>query len=193
MYLTRNDGASSKEYRREPERCADPTRVRRVPSRERVLSHRGRSRVPSRVAVTERDRFTVAGLIRHLGRVQPDHEMFVLGDERRTWGDELDAAARVAQALARDGLQVGDRVAFLDRNGIAYFDFLFGGSFIGAVNVAVNWRLAPAEMAAIIDDSTAPILVVHTDYLSALSDMSSGLPTVQRIVVIGDVSSASCP
>ena len=61
---------------------------------------------------------------------------------------------RVAQAMTCDGLGVGDRVAFLDRNGMAYFDFLFGGSLIGAVNVAVNLRLAPAEMAAVIDDSS---------------------------------------
>ncbi len=148
--------------------------------------------MPSSVAVTERDRYTVAGLIRHLGQVQPDHEMFVQGDERRTWGEELDAACRVAQALARDGLGAGDRVAFLDRNGIAYFDFLFGGSLIGAVGVSVNWRLAPAEMAAIIDDSRAPLLAVHTDYLPALSDMASGLPAVRRIVVLGDAAATPC-
>ena len=128
----------------------------------------------------------MAGLIRHLARVQPDHEMLVLGDERRTWGEEFDVACRVAQAARRDGLDVGDRIAFLDRNGMAYFDFLFGGSLIGAVNVAVNWRLAPAEMAAIIDDSGAPLLVVHTDYLAALAAMPGGLPAVRRIVVVGD-------
>jgi long-chain acyl-CoA synthetase len=148
--------------------------------------------VPSSVAVTEQDRFTVAGLIRHLGQVQPDHEMFVQGDERRTWGEELNAAGRVAQALARDGLGAGDRVAFLDRNGIAYFDFLFGGSLIGAVGVAVNWRLAPAEMAAIIDDSRAPLLAVHTDYVPALAEMASGLPAVRRIVVFGDAAATPC-
>ena len=91
--------------------------------------------------------------------------MLVLGAERRTWGEEFDAACRVAQAARRDGLGIGDRIAFLDRNGIAYFDFLFGGSLIGAVNVAVNWRLSPAEMAAIIDDSGARVLAIHTDYL----------------------------
>ena len=112
--------------------------------------------MPGSVTVTERDRYTVAGLIRHLARRQPDDEMLVLGDERRTWGEEFDRACRVAQAARRDGIDVGDRIAFLDRNGMAYFDFLFGGSLIGAVNVAVNWRLAPAEMAAIIDDSGAP-------------------------------------
>ena len=61
-----------------------------------------------------------------------------------------------------------------------------GARFIGAVNVAVNWRLAPAEMAAIIDDSGAPLLAIHADYLPLLTDMTSGLPSVRRIVVIGD-------
>ena len=141
--------------------------------------------MPSSVTVSERDRYTVAGLIRYLARVFPGDEMLVLGDERRTWSDELDAACRVAQAAKRDGLGIGDRVAFLDRNGMAYFDFLFGGSLIGAVNVAVNWRLAPAEMAAVIDDSRARVLVIHTDYLSALAAMPSRLSDIERIVVIG--------
>ena len=143
----------------------------------------------SSVTVTEEDRYTVAGLLRHLARQRADHEMLVQGTERRTWSEEFDVACRVAQAARRDGLSVGDRIAFLDRNGIPYFDFLFGGSLIGAVNVAVNWRLAPAEMAAIVDDSGAPVLVIHADYLPALSGMSSGLPAVRRIVVVGDTAS----
>src|SRR6516165_6505482 len=163
--------------------------MRRVPGRSREC---GRSHVPSSADVTAKDRYTVAGVIRHLARVLPDHEMLVLGDERRTWREEYEAACRVAQAAEGDGLAVGDRIAFLDRNGIAYFDILFGGSFIGAVNVAVNWRLAPAEMAAIIDDSQAPVVIIHTDYLAALADMPGGLPCVHRIVVIGEKQTVDC-
>ncbi len=149
--------------------------------------------MPSRITVTERDRYTVAGLIRHLAGVVPDSEMLVLGAQRRSWSEELDAACRVAQAAVRDGLGVGDRIAFLDRNGIVYFDFLFGGSLIGAVNVAVNWRLAPPEMAAIINDSHARVLAIHSDYLPALDAMESALPAVERIVVIGlDDSRTTC-
>ncbi len=136
--------------------------------------------------VTVEDRYTVAGLIRHLARTQPDHEMLVCADERRTWNEEYRQACRVANACVRDGLEAGDRIAFLDRNGMAYFDVLFGGSLIGAVNVAVNWRLSPEEMGAIIDDSTAPLLVVHMDYVPALRAMGSELPGVRRIVLLGD-------
>jgi long-chain acyl-CoA synthetase len=147
--------------------------------------------VTSSVTVTGQDRFTVAGLLRHLARQKAHDEMLVQGAERRTWSEEFAVACRVAQAAQRDGLGVGDRIAFLDRNGIAYFDVLFGGALIGAVNVAVNWRLAPAEMAAIIDDSAAPVLVIHSDYLPALAEGPSGLPAVRRIVVIGDADAAS--
>jgi long-chain acyl-CoA synthetase len=138
--------------------------------------------------VTAEDRYTVAGLIRHLARTVSDQEMLVCGDERRTWRDEYLQACRVANACVRDGLVAGDRIAFLDRNGMAYFDLLFGGSLIGAVNVAVNWRLSAQEMAAIIDDSSAPLLVVHADYLPALREMESRLPDVRRIVVLGGES-----
>jgi len=142
------------------------------------------------VTVADRDRYTVAGLIRHLGTSRAGAEMLVEGALRRTWGEELAAACRVAQAARRDGLGAGDRIAFLDRNGMAYFDVLFGGSLLGAVNVAVNWRLAPAEMEAIVDDSGAPVLVLHADYLPALGAMSGGLPGVRRIVVLGEGASA---
>ncbi len=141
--------------------------------------------------VAPEDRFTVAGLIRHLAGTQPDHEMLVAGEARRTWAEEYRRACQVAQALTRDGVGVGDRLAFLDRNGMAYFDLLFGGALLGAVNVAVNWRLAAGEMAAIIDDAAATILVVHQDYLAALDQMASGLPTVRRMVVLGDDSPAA--
>ena len=145
--------------------------------------------MPSSITVAERDRYTVPGIIRRLGSEQPGAEMLVEGTQRRTWGEELDTACRVAQAARRDGLGAGARIAFLDRNGIAYFDILFGGCLIGAVNVAVNWRLSPAEMAAIIDDSGAPLLCIHAEYLSALADMPGGLPAVRRIVVLGGADS----
>ncbi len=140
----------------------------------------------------ERDRYTVAGLIRWWAARRPDHEMLVQGATRRTWAEEFEIACRVAHALQRDGIVPGDRVAFLDRNGLAYFDFLFGGALLGAVSVAVNWRLSPAEMAAIIEDSEATVLVVHADYLPAFDAMPM-LSNVRRIVVLGDGASLDDP
>jgi long-chain acyl-CoA synthetase len=131
-------------------------------------------------------RFTVAGMFRANVADGGDRPMFRVGGTTVTWAEHHGRACRVAKALLADGVSPGDRVAFLDRNGLAYFEVLFGGALTGAVNVAVNWRLAPAEMAAVIDDSRAVVLVVHPEFVPCLAGMESGLPAVRRIVVIGE-------
>jgi long-chain acyl-CoA synthetase len=133
--------------------------------------------------------YTVAGLLRRLVAEQPEAVMLVEGGTRRTWAEEYRRACQVAQACRRDGITPDSRVAFLDRNGLAYFDVLFGGALAGAVNVAVNWRLAPSEMEAIVDDSRARLLLVHEAYLPALAQMTGGMPGVERVVVLRESDS----
>jgi len=115
-----------------------------------------------------------------------DKPMFRFQGTTVTWAQHHDRACRVAQALRAEGVGVDDRVAFLDRNGLEYFEVLFGGAMSGAVNVAVNWRLAPTEMGAVIDDARAKVLVAHQEFVPHLAAMESGLPWVTRIVVLGD-------
>jgi len=135
-------------------------------------------------------RYTVAGLFRANCEARPDATMLVDRDRRFTWAEHNERACRVGHALREEGMTVGGRVAFLDRNGAEYFDVLFGGALSGIVNVAVNWRLAPVEMASVIDDSRAEVLVVHREYLHCLSAMPGGLRFVRRIVVIDDEQEA---
>ncbi|HUC36578.1 MAG TPA: long-chain-fatty-acid--CoA ligase [Acidimicrobiales bacterium] len=132
------------------------------------------------------DRFSVAGMFRTNVQEHAQRPMFRFGDDTVTWAEHYRRACTVAHALADEGVGAGDRVAFLDRNGLEYFEVLFGGALGGAVNVAVNWRLSPQEMGAVIDDSRAKVLVVHQDYLGCLAAMISGLPSVGRVVVLGD-------
>ncbi|HKH87499.1 MAG TPA: AMP-binding protein, partial [Acidimicrobiales bacterium] len=70
-----------------------------------------------------KERFTVAGLVRAYAAERPDAEMLVCGNERRSWGEQYRRSCLVAHALAGDGVGEGSRVAFLDRNGLPYFDF----------------------------------------------------------------------
>ncbi len=131
-------------------------------------------------------RSSVADMFRANVADYGDKAMFRFQRTTVTWAQHHQRACVVAQALLAEGVGTGDRVAFLDRNGLEYFEVLFGGALCGAVNVAVNWRLAPAEMGAVIDDSRARILVVHAEFVPCLAGMDSGLPWVQRVVVLGD-------
>ncbi len=137
------------------------------------------------------DRLTVATMFRKNVVDHADKPMFRIDDRTVTWAGHHARACQVAQALRAEGVVPADRVAFLDRNGLEYFEVLFGGALCGAVNVAVNWRLSPREMAAVIDDARAKLLIVHEEFLPCLAGMDSGLPSVTRVVVMGDAKAGA--
>ena len=122
---------------------------------------------------------SVAGILRHWAAVQPDAPMLTLGDTTVTWGECYERAVAVAAGLAADGVAPGQRVAFLDRNGIEFFEVFFGCALLGAVSVAVNWRLAPAEMAAIIQDAGAVALLYGPDYEGAVKELAPAVDCVR--------------
>ena len=114
---------------------------------------------------------TASGMLRRWATETPDAPALTLGETTLSWGEFYQRAQRVSRALARSGVGPGDRVAFLDRNCIEYFEVFFGCTLLGAVSVAVNWRLAPAEMAAIIDDARAVTLIYGADYEPAVKEL----------------------
>jgi len=114
-----------------------------------------------------------------------DRDMVVLGDDRVSWNDMQGRAGQVANALVADGVGSQDRVAFIDKNSIEFFELAFGAAYVNAVTVAVNWRLAPPEMAYIINDSQAKVLIVHEEFAGHLATFEADLVHTTRIVVIG--------
>ena len=128
---------------------------------------------------------TIADIIRTHGAARPDAVALEAEGGSITFG-ELDARSnRAANALRAAGVGPGDRVAFIDKNGAEWFDVTFGLAKIGAVNVAVNWRLAPAEMAQIIDDAQARVVIVGPDFVGHIEKIEAGLERIDTVVAIG--------
>ena len=104
-----------------------------------------------------------------------DKVAIIAGDRRITYG-ELDArSSQVANALAAEGVGVQDHVAFLDKNSPEHLEVVFGAAKLNAVSVAVNWRLAPPEVAYIVNDADAKVLVVGADFTSVLDAIAGEL------------------
>jgi acyl-CoA synthetase (AMP-forming)/AMP-acid ligase II len=131
-------------------------------------------------------RFSLAEVIRSQAASRPDSPMLSFGSIETSWAEHHRRSSRVAQALLAEGVGEQDRIAFLDKNGPAYFEILFGGAKLNAVNVAVNWRLAPREMAAILNHSEAKVLFVGEEMLGQLVEMEPLLTDVKKTVVIGE-------
>ncbi|ALE78390.1 fatty acid--CoA ligase [Pseudonocardia sp. TMWB2A] len=102
---------------------------------------------------------TLSDLLDRVTALGADRPAVSLDDRTVTFG-ELDARAnRVAHALAAAGLRPGDRLAVLLRNTPEYVEVLFGSARAGVVLVALNWRLAAPEIAAVLGDAR-PALVL---------------------------------
>src|SRR5579871_1996172 len=132
--------------------------------------------------------FSLAGIIREQAQHRPDAPALTApgsGGATLTFA-ELDArSSRIAQALAAEGVGNQDRVAFIEKNSIEWFEFLLGGAKLNAVNVSVNWRLSAREMAEIVNDAEARVLVVGEEFTSQLAEFEDQLTTVTKTVVLG--------
>jgi len=121
---------------------------------------------------------SIPDLPRAFAKSQGDKAALVLGDRSISYA-ELDASSnRIAQALITAGIQPGDRVAFLDKNVPEYFELLFGAAKARAVTVAVNWRLAPPEMAYILNHSRVKVLLVGRELLGHVDQMEFDSPPI---------------
>lgn len=92
---------------------------------------------------------------------RPVETAIICGEHSLTWTEFSQRTARLAAGLTSLGLRTGDRVAMLAHNRPEYFEFYYAVPWAGGVVVPLNHRLAPAELAHILNDSGARILVAE--------------------------------
>jgi acyl-CoA synthetase (AMP-forming)/AMP-acid ligase II len=111
--------------------------------------------------------------------LHPDRTAVVHGDRRHTY-EELDARVRrLASALRGRGLERRDRVAVVSPNAPALLEAHFGVPAAGGVLVAINARLAAAEVRAILEHSGARTVLVDAGLAALVGDVAAGLDVVR--------------
>jgi fatty-acyl-CoA synthase len=93
-------------------------------------------------------------------RMEPGATALVQDGRRLTYQELRQRSVALAGALAVEGVRAGHRVAYLGPNDIATFETLFATAQLGAIFVPLNTRLAPPEIAFMIDDCAPEVLVV---------------------------------
>jgi acyl-CoA synthetase (AMP-forming)/AMP-acid ligase II len=85
-------------------------------------------------------------------------------------GDEISYTAfdqrirMVGGWLTSRGIAPDDVVAVLMKNSAAFLDIAFAASHIGAIFLPINYRLAPDEIAYIVENSGARLLIVDDEF-----------------------------
>src|SRR5271155_817442 len=102
------------------------------------------------------DEDTVAGILRG--------DVFVPIDELTS------RSRRAATGLRSLGVDVGGSVALLLRNDHEFFEAAFAASALGAAPVPINWHGSAEEVAYVVNDSAALVVVAHADLLRHVRD-----------------------
>jgi fatty-acyl-CoA synthase len=130
------------------------------------------------------------GILEHHARRVPDKPLAVYGEHVVTYGAMVDRAAAVAAGLQARGLGAGDVVALLSYNCADFLTAIYAANHLGAVAMPINWRLAAAEVAYILEHSQARAIVADEELLALADDAIGRLEAAPIRIAIGDGSNA---
>jgi len=130
---------------------------------------------------------TVQYILQRATRYFPKRELVTItadGTERSSYGELGPRVARLAGALAKLGVEQGDRVGTLGWNTTRHYECYFAIPCMGAVLHTLNLRLPSDQLAFIIQDAQDKVIIADADLVPLLEKVPDSLGSVKAIVVM---------
>lgn len=121
----------------------------------------------------------------------PEKVGVVCGDLRFTYAQFAERASRLAGALLTAGAKPGDRIAFLSTNCHRLVEAYYGVLEAGCVLLPLNIRLAPQELAFVLNDAQARFLFTETPFLPLAESFRATVPSIEIIFLLDGIPQAS--
>jgi fatty-acyl-CoA synthase len=117
----------------------------------------------------------------------PDKPFLVCDDDGRQYSNaEFDARVnRLANSLPSVGITRGDRVAALFPNNPEFLELLFAAGKTGVIMVPLNFRLTPPEIAYILNDSGATVLLYTSDFAFQAGEIKKLETGIEHFIAVG--------
>ena len=125
------------------------------------------------------------GHVERYAQSQPDAIALSDGVRALSFAAWNERANRLADALERRGLGAGDRVAVRAKNRIEWFELDAALAKLGALRVAISFRLTPPEVRFILENSDARALFFDDPDPAALEPAWAGLSRLALRVPFG--------
>ena len=124
--------------------------------------------------------------IERTASVYPDHVALIHGERRQNWAETYARCRRLASALVKVGIGVGDTVAIMAPNIPEMYEAHFGVPMTGGVLNSLNTRLDAAMVAFILDHSETKVLLVDREYHRVVTEALAIAKTQPLVVDIDD-------
>ena len=126
----------------------------------------------------------ITQLSRH-SLMQPQATALRFQGTTTTWAELHRRVGRLAGALHRRGIASGDRVMILMLNRPEFVETCLAATRLGAIAVPVNFRLTPPELAYLVEDSGAAVVVTEPMLAPVAAAVRDIAPQLSTVIVAG--------
>ena len=105
---------------------------------------------------------------------------------RYTYSDLRRRSLRVAKALQKDGIGLGDRVATMAWNTDRHVETWYGTMGLGAIVHTINPRLFAEQLVYIINHAEDKLLFLDLTFVPLLEAIADKLPTIEKYIILTD-------
>lgn len=113
--------------------------------------------------------------------MQPEKTALRFLGHTTTWAELDERVTKLAGALQRRGVEFGDRILILMLNRTEFIESFLAANRLGAIAVPVNFRMTPPEIAFLVSDCSARVVVteaVLAPVATAVRELDATLATV---------------
>jgi len=126
----------------------------------------------------------VADWVTRWAKIQPKKIAIISEGKPYNYHEINSNINRLSHFFINLGVKKGDRVALLLRNSRQYIEMFFALSRIGAILVALNWRLALLELEFIIRDSGTDVIVFDYEFMENAEELRKTLPVKTHVACL---------
>jgi fatty-acyl-CoA synthase len=126
-------------------------------------------------------------LARH-ALMQPDATALRFLGHTTTWAELDRRVTALAGALSRRGVCFGDRVLILMLNRTEFIESFLAANRLGAIAVPVNFRMTPTEVAFLVNDCQARVVITEAVLANVATAVRAIEPTLQTVIVAGGLT-----
>jgi fatty-acyl-CoA synthase len=123
--------------------------------------------------------------IRKWSEISPQKTAVIDNGHEFSYRELNQGCNKVANFLLQRGVGKGDRVGVLLYNCHEYLELYFALAKMGAILVPLNWRMAPPEVAYILNDCEATSLFFDEDFLSTAIYIRDNVEQIKDYISLG--------
>ena len=127
-----------------------------------------------------------ASIWENISSIIPDQTAIVCGDQKKTWAEYDDIAAKLASALTEYGLGAHSKAGLYLHNSNEYLEAQYAIFKIGGTPINVNYRYKADELLYLLDNSDCEALFYQACYGDQINLIKNSLPKIKAWIEVDD-------